>query len=128
MSKLNINGTELELDLMDADVMERFEKLMQNVIDKVRDNSQYEGKTTSEGMKFQCEVIDDFFNKMFGEGTAEKLFGSTHHLGLRMDAFGAVSKVGEGMKGEVNRITQKYGIGRIQNREQRRFQQHHGRQ
>lgn len=126
MSKVNINGIELELDLMDADVMEKYEELNTDIMERIADNSNYEGKSTAEAMRFQCRCVDEFFDRLFGDGTAEKLFGGRNHLGERMDAFGQVSKIGEGLHDEMSKITQKYGVGRIQNREQRRYQNNHG--
>lgn len=39
-----INGVELELDLLDADVAEKFETECQRVKDRVADKKAYEGK------------------------------------------------------------------------------------
>ena len=44
MSKIEFNGIELELDLMDADVMEKFEDGLAKTAEDVKEKSQYAGK------------------------------------------------------------------------------------
>ena len=43
MSKVTINGVDLELDLMDADVVEKFEDLNKWIVKKIQDPNAYEG-------------------------------------------------------------------------------------
>lgn len=119
MADLKINGVVLEMDLLDADVMERYEELNNKLVEKIQDKTIYEGKSTSEGMKYQCRCIDKFFDKMFGEGTAEELFGGDNNLGRRIDAYGfVVTKANETSKDQMNGIMGKYGAQRIDKRQQ----------
>lgn len=120
MSKLNVNGVELELDLLDADVMEKYEHLNEEIIKKIQEPTQYEGKSTADGMRMQCRYVDEFFDELFGEGTAETVFHGGNNLGIRMDAFGIVANASDGMKKEVNDIKSKYGPSRAGNRAQKR--------
>lgn len=122
MAEININGVALDMDVLDADVMERYETLCQNLMDKIGDKSAYEGKSTSEGMKYQCRAVDRFFDKMFGEGTADALFGGNNNLGKRLDAFGqVVSTVNENAQTSVSDIKDKYGMGRIEKRQSQQY-------
>lgn len=93
-----INGVELELDLLDADVAEKFETECQRVKDRVADKKAYEGKSNSGAMRYQCEVVNDFFDCVFGEGTAEKLFEGKHHIGRSMESFEVKLKNGKQIK------------------------------
>lgn len=128
MSIITINGTDLELDLLDADVMEKYQNLNDEIVRKIQEPTQYENISTADGMRKQCRYVDEFFDSLFGAGTAVKLFGGGNNLGIRIDAFAKVSKASDGIRGEMNSIINKYGVGRIQNREQRRFQNgKHGR-
>lgn len=122
MSAIVINGTELELDLLDADVMEKYERLNAEIVRKIQEPTQYEGISASEGMRKQCRYVDSFFDKLFGDGTAQRVFGGSSNLGLRMDAFAQVCAASQNTRGELNAIAEKYGVGRLQNREQRRQQ------
>ena len=51
MSKVTINGVDLELDLMDADVVEKFEDLNKWIVKKIQDPNAYEGLSTADGMR-----------------------------------------------------------------------------
>lgn len=116
MSSITVNGVELELDLMDADVMEKYEKLNQEIVEKVQEPSQYHGLSNAEGMRLQCRHVDRFFDSLFGAGTAQKLFGGGNSLGMRLDAFAQVSQMSSDIDKRVNELTSKYGIGRIDRR------------
>ena len=122
MQAININGVELELDLLDADVVEKYEYLMQDIRQKINDPSQYEGLENADQMRKQCLVIDGFFNELFGEDTSGKIFPKSGHLGMRMEAFAQVAAAGKMAGSEMHAIAQKYDLERIQNREQRRQQ------
>lgn len=122
MSNIIINDVELELDLLDADVVEKYETLNREIAEKVKEPTQYDGLSTADGMRLQCRYIDEFFDKLFGKGTANKLFGNSNNLGVRMDAFGKVGQASGESRKAVDEITQKYTSARILNREQRRAQ------
>lgn len=128
MSIITINGTDLELDLLDADIMEKYQNLNDEIVQRIQEPTQYEKISTADGMRKQCRYVDEFFDRLFGAGTAGRLFGGGNNLGVRMDAFAKVAAASEGLHGELDAISNKYGVGRLQNREQRRFQNgKHGR-
>lgn len=116
MSSITINGVELELDLMDADVMEKYETLNTEIVEKVKEPTQYQGLSNAEGMRLQCRHVDNFFDKLFGDGTAQKIFGGGNNLGVRLDAFAQVSQMSGDIDKRVNELTSKYGISRIDRR------------
>lgn len=119
MAQININGVELSLDLMDADVMEAFENGFKETAEKIEEKSQYEGLSGSEQIRLQCKIIDGFFDNLFGEGTSDNLFKGKHHFGERMEAFGQVSGMSRQLKDETTKIIDKYNPERL-NRAQRR--------
>lgn len=122
MAEININGVVLEMDVLDADVVEKYENLNQSLLDKINDKSAYEGKSTSEGMKYQCRAVDRFFDKMFGEGTADALFGGDNNIGKRMDAFGqVVSTVNENVRTSFSDLREKYSPERIDKRQNQTY-------
>ena len=125
MSVISVNGIELDLNLLDADVLERYEKLNAEIVEKINEKTQYENVSTADGMRIQCRHIDGFFDTLFGDGTADKLFGGGNDLRIRMEAFAQVAAAGDSVREEINTISGKYGAGRIMNREQRRQQQKH---
>ena len=67
-----VNGCELSLDLGDADVMERYEKAFEAM-------SAEEGEITddmkqSEKIRAYCNLYRKLYNRIFGDGTSEKIF------------------------------------------------------
>lgn len=127
MSKITVNNVELELNLLDADVMERFESLNNGILAEIQDPKNYEGKSNADGMRFQCRCIEKFLDNLFGSGTSDRLFaGATKNdLGVRMECFGQVMEISEAARDETKEISMKY-VQRHMNREQRRVEQRNG--
>lgn len=126
MSKVTINGVDLELDLMDADVVEKFEDLNKEIKKKIQDPQAYDGLSTADGMRYQCRCVDEYFDALFGIGTAEKVFHKNNNLGIRMEGFAQVTALSGEVKTFMDDLATKYGAGRVQNRQQRRAEQKKG--
>ena len=116
MSIININDVELELNLLDADVLEKYERLNDEISIRIQEPTQYEGISNADALRKQCRHVDYFFDELFGTGTAEKLFGKGSDLGKRMEAFAQVSAASKNTRAELISIQDKYGVGRLQNR------------
>ena len=113
MASMTYNDVELSIDLMDADVVERFENAVRECAEGVSDKSQYEGKTTAQCMRIQCARIDKFFDDAFGDGTAANLFGGRANLREHMDAFGMANTLGEQISAEAYGLLDKYTSNRV---------------
>ena len=61
MSKVTINGVELELDLMDADVVEEFDNLNAEIAAEIKNPEHYEGLSNADCMRVQCRMIESYF-------------------------------------------------------------------
>lgn len=97
MSKFKINGVELELDLMEADTLAAYEQCMKDVSERIQDEDSYEGDTVAEKLKYQCRVVREGFEGLFGAETVKKIFaGKENNLFVHMNAFSDL--VGEGQK------------------------------
>lgn len=117
MDKININNVELELDLMDADTMGVYEQLMGEVVKKVQDKDQYKGKSSADALKLQCRAVDDFFDKMFGAGTADKIFaGAKNNLYAHLGAFAAIAQEGKKAKEKIESLALPFTPNRAQRR------------
>ncbi len=68
----NINGIELELDMEDADVQERYENALE-LFDEERKHVPQDGKL-SEFTRNACSLFERLFDRIFGGGTSEKIF------------------------------------------------------
>lgn len=111
-----INNVELpDIDVSDALVMENYEAAHDKVAEKMN-NLDVNGKRRSELIRIQCEAVFEFFEDIFGEGTAKKVFGESVNLTTCLNAYEAVVI-------EVNNLEKKVAghyKAKFGNRQQRR--------
>lgn len=67
-----VNGLSLELDLDDADVMERYEKAF-DIMSAEEKALPKDGKG-SEQIRAYCQMFRNLYDNIFGEGTSERIF------------------------------------------------------
>jgi hypothetical protein len=103
-------GVELELDVFDVDVYEKYEKEAKEVDRRVNHSPEAEKyKTNADKLRFQCSVVKDFFDAVFGPGTAEKLFHGRNNIKDCNDAYLAVIEASWAAMDEYNTdTTRKY--------------------
>lgn len=105
---LIINGIKLEGDLMDADFMEKFE----SSIIKMRDSAQAKKRenfpTAAANYRAQCEVVNTCFDEIFGDGTAQQLFGGKMNVMEHLKAIEKVSEWAAGERKTLNDFTNRY--------------------
>lgn len=111
-----IFGNEFEYDFFDADLLDVYEQENQKLLDAIHDESQYNGKSTADGLRYQCKVVDNFFDALLGEGTAEKLFHGKANIRDHMEAFAIVSKAANNTKNEFAELERKYSPNRAERR------------
>lgn len=112
---MKIRDVEVDFDFLDADDIERFE----NEAKKLKEECELKEKqemTYAEAIREECNVIDKFFDNVFGKGVSEKLFKGKKNLNEHVKAFeDIVNQKNEQQRGLQNML------GRYQpNREQRR--------
>ncbi|MGN0500597.1 MAG: DUF6673 family protein [Ruminococcus sp.] len=111
------NVTLPDLDVADALEMERFETANDNVLNKMK-QLDTNGKRRSELIRAQCTAVFEFFEEVFGDGTAKKVFGESVNLTTCINAY-------EGVIVAVNKLDKAVGEqykSRLGNRNQRRNQ------
>ena len=123
MSKVTIGGVDLELNLLDADVLELFEKLNEEIIADIRNPEAYAGLSNADSMRYQCKCVNSYFDKLFGDGTSDKIFPRNNDLAVRMDAFAQVTSLSAEAKQYMDGLVAKYAPQRVQNRQDRRAAQ-----
>lgn len=119
---MNILGVELEYDFFDADLLDQYEDANQRVQERIKEPTQYEGKRTGEALRIQCNIVNDFFDEVFGHGTADKIFHGKANIRDHMEAFGQVADAAMSCKGELDQITDKYNPNRAQKRAEQKQQ------
>lgn len=113
-----INNIELpDIDVSDALVVERYEAAHDKVVSKMK-NLTVEGKRRSELIRIQCEAVFEFFEDVFGDGAAKKVFGDSVNLVTCINAYEAVVVAVNKLDSKAaEQIKSKFG-----NRQQRRNQ------
>lgn len=101
---MKINNVEIEdLDLMDADVAEKYEKAVTNLQKKEKETN-FEGMGLSDIIRTQCTFIFDFFNDIWGEGTDKKVFGNKTNYRVCEKAFKDVLGYSMKQKNEILKV------------------------
>lgn len=113
---MNVLGVELKLDFFDADQIEVYEEENERVVERIKEPSQYEGKSTADSFRIQCSIINDFFDAVFGAGTSEKLFHGKNNLKDHMEAFGIVAESAKDSRKDLDAVMNKYGSNRAERR------------
>ena len=95
--KVKILGTELEANLLNPDVMAKYESGYAFTMKKYQDARSCE--TGSEGIRMQCEATIGFIEDLFGHGSAKKVFGEEIDL---LSALEAMEELSEMYEKQVN--------------------------
>ena len=111
---MKINGVELEVNFLDADFMEKIENCCKKVSKRAeKGKSELKNLTLSQQIKAECQIIKDFFDEVFGEGTSEKVFKGKNYLKLCLSAFQDLIEAKAKMQQEMNSLFAKYSPDRL---------------
>ena len=112
---LKINDVELELDLMDADMADKYEKAyrkMQRDVASIPKNL-----SLADNIRKQCNLVFYFFDEVFGQGTSKKIFGNKTNLRECIKAVETlIDHVNKDVE-ESNKIINKYSPNRVARRD-----------
>lgn len=104
-----INGVSLEGDFMDADFVGPYEEATKKMQAKATESQGKKYNSFAESIREQCETVDEYFDDIFGAGTAGKLFaGAEHHLMIHLKAVEDLTNWAQGEKKKLNDFTNKY--------------------
>jgi len=117
---MKIRNIEVDFNFLDADDVERFEKKVE-IVKKECELKDKQQMSYSQAIREECKIINNFFDKVFGQGVAEKIFGNKNNLADHIKAFeDIVNEKIEQQKGLQNTF-ERYQP----NREQRRYNKYH---
>ena len=115
MAKWKWNDVELDIDLEDADFVEKYEKAF-NRMGETEKSVMSVGSLT-ERCKDYCKMFFQLFDDIFGNGTSDKLFKGKMHMGLVDECYEsfltfAKKEMEEANKRRVARVTKlsKYAV------------------
>lgn len=120
-----INDIKLEMDVMDANFVEKFESELDKVVTKSKISKEKLKKgdiKRSQSIRELCTLVFDFFNNVWGKDTHKKVFGDRCNL---RDCLNAFDKCVNIFKEEVNReekeMSSKYSSNRAQRRSNNKY-------
>lgn len=100
---ININGIDLEFNLFDCETAERYESALKEL---QSDSALTTG--LADTIKHQCGIVHDFFDQVFGAGTAGRVFGDRLDVMACTQALGKVIDDAERQTGEYNDLLSRY--------------------
>lgn len=108
---MKINNVELQdFDVFDADELEKCEDAIENFKSNVKEMKDFE--KVSEYMRYNCNVVFDLFNDIFGEGTDKKIFGTKTNIIICLKAVDELLTFVNDNKSkqekEINKMLSKY--------------------
>lgn len=104
-----INGVTLQGDFMDADFVGPFEEATKKMQEKAVVCQRKQYNSTAEGYIEQCNVIDEYFDDIFGSGTAAEIFmGAEHNIMVHLTAVEELTNWALAEKKKLNDFTNKY--------------------
>ncbi len=120
MSLWKFNDFETEVDFTDVDFLERIEEAQSHLAHD-QERVPIEGKA-SDIAKAQIECYDRFIDRIFGDGTSQKIF-KTRALSERVNAVVSLKVIEDRQAEEFNSTNSRYQVNKG-NRAQRRAKQH----
>ena len=122
---MRIKDIEVNFSFTDADDIERFENEARKVEEKAK-NYEKKEMSTSEAIREECNVIEEFFDNVFEKGISERLFNGkkdiVEHINLFQDIIDAKIEQTKGMQNIYDNL-ERY----MPNRETRRYNNRKGR-
>lgn len=110
MKKMNmeINGVTLQADFMDADFMEVFEPAlneMREVLNRVKVQND---RSIAARYKEMNDCIEQFFDKVFGDGISASIFEGRKNVMLHLEAVARIDEAYKEEKKQFNNFSNKY--------------------
>ncbi len=104
-----INGVTLQGDFMDADFVGPYEAATRKLQAAAIASRDRKYASAAEGYLEQCRTVDEYFDDIFGAGTAAKVFqGREHNIMTHLEAVEQLTDWAQGEKKKLNDFTNKY--------------------
>lgn len=109
MKKMNIeiNGVTLQVDFMDADFMDIFEPALYEMRDGVNKSKTMNGSISAK-YKALNQSVEAFFDRCFGEGTADSIFQGGKNVMVHLQAVSCIDDAYKAEKKQFNDFSNRY--------------------
>ena len=104
-----INGVTLQGDFMDAAFAGPYEEATRRLQIEAAANQKKQYTSFADSIREQCAVVDEYFDNIFGEGTAARVFeGAEQHLMVHLQAVEDLTNCAQGERKKLNDFTNRY--------------------
>lgn len=113
-----INDLTYELDMNDVAVMERYERAFE-IMEQQEKKIPVDGKASVRS-RMHCDLFRTLFDNIFGEGTADTIFGSRYNVREALNVYESfldfVANQQTGIEETTNRLVTRFMPNRAQRR------------
>ena len=115
-----IRGVDFDIDILDADVMERLEDAAEKIQKRVAEEKAKKYKKNSEFIRVFNGLTEKFIDEVLGEGSSELIFGGSQNMMEHMEAYNGIFAAKEEAMSAVTEFTETFQNTYSPNRAQRR--------
>lgn len=115
-----IKGVDFDIDILDADVMERLEDAAEKIQKRVAEEKAKKYKKNSEFIRVFNNLTENFIDEVLGEGSSELIFGGSQNMMEHMEAYNGIFAAKEEAMSAVTEFTETFQNTYSPNRAQRR--------
>jgi hypothetical protein len=108
MASIYILGHELQGDFFDADFVDLYEAAAKRMRDQAAAGEHVHYNSLGEAYRAQCKLVKDYFDGVFGKGTADELFDGSNNIKEHMQAFAELVDLAQKNQKETNDFINKY--------------------
>ncbi len=115
-----IKGVQFDVDILDADVMERLEDAAEKIQKRVAEEKTKKHKRNSEFIRVFNGLTEDFIDEVLGEGSSEMIFHGSQNMMEHMEAYNGIFEAKKAAENEVAEFTETFNNTYSPNRAARR--------
>lgn len=115
-----IRGVDFDIDILDADVMERLEDAAEKIQKRVAEEKAKKYKKNSEFIRVFNGLTEKFIDEVLGEGSSELIFGGSQNMMEHMEAYNGIFAAKEEAMSAVTEFTETFQNTYSPNRAQHR--------
>jgi len=108
---MKLNNVEVDFSFMDGDDIAKYEEGQKYIVSQTEKTPK--NIALSESMKKEAEIINEFFDIVFGEGISKKIFKKPNDLGERIKLYTEIVEQANKEKQSYQSIFDKYSPDRV---------------